>query len=83
MEIRMQDGNAEAAYRVGMMHYAGLAGAGGESEAVRWLEQAMAGGHVLARYQLATMYAQVLHKNFCCLCVRRPIVLCVRTRARL
>jgi TPR repeat protein len=42
-----------------MMHYAGIAGAGSEKEAGRWLEQALAGGHVLARYQLATMYAQV------------------------
>ena len=55
----MQEGSAEAAYRVGMMHYAGIAGPGSRSEAGRWLEQAMAGGHVLARYQLATMYAQV------------------------
>jgi TPR repeat protein len=42
-----------------MMHYAGIAGAGSHHEAGRWLEQALAGGHVLARYQLATMYAQV------------------------
>ena len=58
LTVAANEGSSEAAYRVGMMHYAGVAGSGSESEAGRWLEQAMAGGHVFARYQLATMYAQ-------------------------
>ena len=37
----MQEGSAEAAYRVGMMHYAGIAGEGLQADAGRWCAQAL------------------------------------------
>jgi len=60
-------GSAEAAFRLALLWLDGRAaplGAGGAAgdapaqEAARWLQRAADGGHVLAKYQLATMLAQ-------------------------
>lgn len=61
LDSRAKAGDAEAEYRMGMMHATdrpGTAPGGAGSQSYYWFNQAASKGHVRAQYNLGVMYAQ-------------------------